>query len=692
MKLVIAEKPSVARSIAAVLDADEKKSGYIQGGEYLISWCVGHLVSLAPPEQYDSRYGESPWKFENLPIIPANWQFSLEKATRAQFDVLKELMFRSDVSEIICATDAGREGECIFRYVYNFAHCNKPVKRLWTSSLEESAIRQGFAELKPDSEYDRLFAAGFARAKADWLVGMNATRLFSIRYRTFLSVGRVQTPTLAMIVDRSHKVTNFIKEKFYTVDLDCGDFIASSERIDDHQMANSLSALCNGKSAVIADIKREKKTSSPPKLYDLTTLQREANRLCGYTAQQTLDYTQSLYEQKLVTYPRTDSQYITEDMEQTALSMVKTVCACFNQFAGYVNEPNIKRCINNSKVSDHHAIIPTEQICNAHITALPSGERNILLLIAARLLLATSEPHLYESIKVTVECESHNFFASGKSVTQIGYKALEKVVKNSFRSTKGVSEDEESSFKLPTVSRYNSVPAKISEHYTAPPKQFTEDTLLSAMETAGNSDYVDGSDVEKKGLGTPATRAGIIETLVKRGYISRDGKKLIPTDRGISLIKAVPNEVKSPKMTAEWETALQAIEKGTESADSFMSGIENYTRQLVSAYSSTVETSDFAVSRQFIGVCPKCGRKVVSYPKSYSCSSGKDGCGFVIWKTIAGKSISQAQAEKLLNNGRTDLIKGFASKTGKSFNARLKLNPDTSVVEFEFENKGGKSK
>ena len=692
MKLVIAEKPSVARSIAAVLDADEKKNGYIQGSSYLISWCVGHLVSLAPPEQYDSRYGESPWKFENLPITPANWQFSLEKATRAQFDILKELMFRSDVSEIICATDAGREGECIFRYVYNFAHCNKPVKRLWTSSLEESAIRQGFAELKPDSEYDRLFAAGFARAKADWLVGMNATRLFSIRHRTFLSVGRVQTPTLAMIVDRNHKVTNFIKEKFYTVDLDCGDFIASSERIDVHQTANSLSVLCNGKEAVVSNIKREKKTSSPPKLYDLTTLQREANRLCGYTAQQTLDYTQSLYEQKLVTYPRTDSQYITEDMEQTALSMVKTVCACFNQFAGYVNEPNIKRCIDNSKVSDHHAIIPTEQICNAHITALPSGERNILLLIAARLLLATSEPHLYESIKVTVECESHNFFASGKSVTQIGYKALEKVVKNSFRSTKGVSEDEESSFKLPTVSRYNSVPAKISEHYTAPPKQFTEDTLLSAMETAGNSDYVDGSDVEKKGLGTPATRAGIIETLVKRGYISRDGKKLIPTDRGISLIKAVPDEVKSPKMTAEWETALQAIEKGTESADSFMSGIENYTRQLVSAYSSTVETSDFAVSRQFIGVCPKCGRKVVSYPKSYSCSSGKDGCGFVIWKTIAGKSISQAQAEKLLNNGRTDLIKGFASKTGKSFNARLKLNPDTSVVEFEFENKGGKSK
>ena len=347
MILVIAEKPSVAKSIAAVLGASNKQNGYIQGNNYIISWCVGHLVSLAPPERYGSQYGEKPWKFENLPIAPVQWQFSLEKSTKAQFDILTDLMFRSDVTEIVCATDAGREGECIFRYVYNYAHCNKPVKRLWTSSLEESAIRKGFAELKDDSEYDKLFEAGFARAKADWLVGMNATRLFSIRHRAALSVGRVQTPTLAMIVDRDFKVKNFIREKFYTVDLDCGSFTASSARIDDYKTAYDLYMLCNGKQAVISSIQRDTKTSNPPKLYDLTTLQREANRLCGYTAQQTLDYTQSLYEQKLVTYPRTDSQYITDDMEQTALSMVDIVCKCFTVFASYVKTPNVQCCINN---------------------------------------------------------------------------------------------------------------------------------------------------------------------------------------------------------------------------------------------------------------------------------------------------------------------------------------------------------
>lgn len=688
MILVIAEKPSVAKSIAAVLGASNKQNGYIHGNNYIISWCVGHLVSLAPPERYGSQYGEKPWKFENLPIAPVQWQFSLEKSTKAQFDILKDLMFRSDVTEIVCATDAGREGECIFRYVYNYAHCSKPVKRLWTSSLEESAIRQGFSELKDDCEYDRLFEAGFARAKADWLVGMNATRLFSIRHRTFLSVGRVQTPTLAMIVDRNYKVKNFIKEKFYTVDLDCGDFIASTERIDDYQRANDIYTLCNGKEAVIADIKREKKISNPPKLYDLTTLQREANRLCGYTAQQTLDYTQSLYEQKLVTYPRTDSQYITEDMEQTALSMVSIVCKRFETVAKFVKEPNIKRCINNSKVSDHHAIIPTEELLNADIAALPTGEFNILALISTRLLLATSEPHLYESIRVTVRCENHDFYATGKLITQNGYKALEKAVKASFKNGRSSSENEEKSIKVPTVSSYFSVPAKVSEHFTAPPKQFTEDTLLSAMETAGNSDYTDGSNIEKKGLGTPATRAGIIETLVKREYVIRDNKKLIPTEKGVNLITAVPDEVKSPKMTAEWETVLQAIEKGRESADNFMIGIEAYTRQLVKMYSTVANGSDISFSRQVVGICPKCGKKVISYPKSYSCESGKDGCGFVIWKSIAGKSVSPTQAEKLLSSGRTDVMKGFVgSKTGKKFDARLKLNKNTYAVEFEFENK-----
>lgn len=692
MVLVIAEKPSVAKSIATVLGANEKKNGYIQGDNYLISWCVGHLVSLTAPENYDIRFAEKPWKLAQLPIIPEKWQFSLNESTKAQFDVLKELMFRSNVTEIICATDAGREGECIFRYVYNYANCHKPVKRLWTSSLEESAIRKGFAELKDDKEYDNLYSSGFARAKADWLVGMNATRLFSVAYHSFLSVGRVQTPTLAMIVDRDYKVRNFIKEKYFTVDLDCGDFVATSTRIDEHKSANELCENCDSKQAVISNIQRNQKTSNPPRLYDLTTLQRDANRICGYTAQQTLDYTQSLYEQKLVTYPRTDSQYITDDMEQTALSMVDTVCKCFDSFAGYVKNPNVKRCINNAKVSDHHAIIPTAEILNANIAALPSGERNILALIAARLLLATSEPHIYDSIKIIVCCERHEFYASGKTIISNGYKALEKAVKANFKNSKSDVEDEETIFKNPTVEFYASVPAKVSEHFTTPPKQYTEDTLLSAMETAGNGEYEDSSDIEKKGLGTPATRAGIIETLVKREFIIRDGKKLIPTEKGINLIKTVPDEVKSPKMTADWETTLQAIEKGTESSTDFMSGIESFTRQLVKTYSSAAPHSDLSFSRPSIGVCPKCGRKVFAYPKSYSCESGKDGCGFVIWKTVAGKEISLAQAEKLLTKGKTDLIKGFTSKAGKPFDAHLKLNKSTFAIEFEFDNKGGKKR
>ena len=692
MILIIAEKPSVAKSIAAVLGADENKSGYIQNDKYIVSWCVGHLVSLASPETYGTQYAEKPWKLEHLPILPMEWKFTLTSSTKAQFDIVKDLMFRSDVTEIVCATDAGREGECIFRYVYNYANCQKPVKRLWTSSLEESAIRQGFAELKDDNKYDNLFEAGFARAKADWLVGMNATRLFSIRHRAFLSVGRVQTPTLAMIVDRNFKVENFIKEKFYTVDLDCGDFTASSARIDSEKEAKALYQLCNGKQAVISSIQRKSVTNHPPKLYDLTTLQREANRLCGYTAQQTLDYTQSLYEQKLVTYPRTDSQYITDDMEQTAVDMIDTVCKCFTVFAGYVKNPDVKRCINNAKVSDHHAIIPTKEILNANIAALPSGERNILALIATRLLLATSEPYLYQSIKITVCSERHEFYANGKTIISDGYKSLEKAVRTNFKQTKSSDEEQEQIFNNPTVEFYASVPAKVSEHFTAPPKQYTEDTLLSAMETAGNSEYEDGSDVEKKGLGTPATRAGIIETLVKREFIIRDGKKLIPAEKGISLIKAVPDEVKSPKMTADWETALQNIEKGTESADVFMESITDFTRHLVKNYSSEDINSHLNFSRPSIGTCPKCSQKVFAYPKSYSCESGKNGCGFVIWKTIAGKEITPTQAEKLLTKGTSDMIKGFTSKTGKKFDARLKLNPATFITEFEFDNKGGKKR
>ncbi|MEE0265316.1 MAG: DNA topoisomerase 3 [Acutalibacteraceae bacterium] len=654
MRLVIAEKPSVAKTIATVLGVAHSKNGYIENDDYIISWCVGHLVGLAMPEAYGQKYAEQPWKFENLPILPQEWSFVVKSATKDQYNVLKMLMSKNDVTEIICATDAGREGECIFRYVYNLTGCTKPVKRLWTSSLEESAIRKGFDELRDGKEYDNLFNAGLARAKADWLVGFNATRLFSVRYRTMLSIGRVQTPTLAMIVDRNYRVTNFIKEKFYTVDLNCGEFIASSERIDNEETANNLQSITNNQSATIKSVNKQIKTVNPPKLYDLTTLQREANRQFGYTAQQTLDYTQALYEKKLCTYPRTDSQYITDDMENTALSLIDCIYTVFPDYKVAEFEPNIKRSINNEKVSDHHAILPTAEICKSDVKALPEGEYNILSLLSLKLLCAVATPHKYESVNVELISEksnSHIFKATGKKILCNGWKEIEAIAKKK-------SEQQEKT--LPDLSEgqvFETVSSKVAEHYTSPPKQFTEDTLLSAMETAGNNDYDENSDVDKKGLGTPATRAGIIENLVDRQYVVRDKKNLIPTEKGIKLIECVPEEVKSPKMTAEWETKLQDIEKGLSSDTDFIESITDYINSLIGKYAVADTSHTFSKKWECIGVCPKCGKQVLDYPKTYACESGKDGCGFTIWKTISGKSISSAQAKKLLDKKKTDLIK-----------------------------------
>lgn len=680
MKLVVAEKPSVAKTIATVLGVTNSKNGYIENNDYIISWCVGHLVGLAMPEAYGQKYAEQPWKFENLPILPQNWSFVVKSATKNQYNVLKKLMSNNNVTEIICATDAGREGECIFRYVYNQIGCTKPVKRLWTSSLEESAIRKGFEELKDGKEYDNLFNAGLARAKADWLVGFNATRLFSVRYRTMISIGRVQTPTLAMIVDRNHKVTNFIKEKYYTVDLDCGKFIASSERIDNEETANNLQSITNNQSATIKSVNKQIKSLNPPKLYDLTTLQREANRQFGYTAQQTLDYTQALYEEKLCTYPRTDSQYITNDMENTALNLINCIYTVFPDYKAFEFEPNIKRCINNAKVSDHHAILPTEEICNVDLKALPEGEYNILSLLSLKLLCAVATSHKYESVSIELISKKHIFKATGKKILCNGWKEIESLVK------KKPELQEKSLPDLTEGQVFETVISKVAEHFTSSPKQFTEDTLLKAMETAGNNDYDENSDVDKKGLGTPATRAGIIENLVDRQYIAREKKNLIPTEKGIKLIECVPDEVKSPKMTAEWETKLQEIEKGLSSDTKFIEGITDYINNLMSKYAVADTTHTFSKKWESVGICPKCGRQVIDYPKTYACESGKDGCGFNIWKTIAGKSISSAQAKKLLDKKKTDLIKGFTSKTGKSFDAYLKLNAENKV-EFEFKNK-----
>ncbi|MGN0678214.1 MAG: DNA topoisomerase 3 [Oscillospiraceae bacterium] len=650
MQLVIAEKPSVAQTIAKVLGANKRGDGCVEGNGYIVSWCVGHLVGLASPEIYDEKYKS--WSFDNLPIIPEQWKFSITAATKKQFDILKKLMADDRVDELVCATDAGREGECIFRYVYNLVKCKKPYKRLWVSSMEDVAIREGFENLRSSSEYDNLYEAGLCRAKADWLVGMNGTRLFTVRYGATLNIGRVKTPTLAMIVDRDNKVKNFVKEKYYTVDLNCGEFTAYSEHIDNEAAVKEIVNACNGSSATVTNVKTEKKTANPPKLYDLTTLQREANRYYGYTAQQTLDYVQSLYEAKLCSYPRTDSQYITEDMKDTFVSAVEMA----KEFTGIKCSDSINPLpvINNSKVSDHHALIITAEAVKYAPPIpkeLPSGEKNVLFLIAARMILASSAQHIYEATSVKLTCADTEFSAKGKVVLENGWKLQEQQLKSLIKNENIIADEtQDNETALPKLSEGDilSVTADIAEHWTSPPKPFTEDTLLSAMETAGNSDYDENADVEKKGLGTPATRASIIEDLVKREYVERKKKQLVPTEKGINLINVVPDEVKSPKMTADWETRLQAIEKGKESSETFLEEICEYISGLVHSYGSVAEGGSFQRPQKAsaaIGKCPNCGNDVKKGKFGFYCT-GK--CGMNIAK-VYGKELTEAQLLKLLD-------------------------------------------
>lgn len=683
MKLVIAEKPSVAKAIAAVIGANKSHDGYVEGNGYVVSWCIGHLVELYAPDEYDEKWKK--YSFDTLPIIPDQYKLKVLENTSKQFRVLKELMSRSDVDKLVCATDAGREGECIFRYVYIMAGCKKPFERLWISSVEDKAIRDGMSNLRPSTDFDDMYEAGFSRSKADWLVGMNFSRVFSCRYGSPLSVGRVQTPTLAMIVKRDHDVKNFVKQKFFTVELDLGSFTVSSARIEEKSAAVSLKEKCDGTTAAVKSVDTQIKKVNPPKLYDLTTLQREANRQYGYTAQQTLDYTQSLYEKKLVTYPRTDSQFLTEDMNSTALNTINSIFSVFSGFKPETEyEPDISRLINNAKVSDHHAIIPTGEIVHKDLNSLPDGERNILMLIASKLVIAAAPAHTYESVKVIVTCEGTEFSTTGKTVIEQGFKSVEKQIKSQLKGSADEKEDKEKT--LPEIKQgqtFDNVSTSIAEHFTSPPKTFTEDTLLSAMETAGNTDYDENSDVEKKGLGTPATRASIIEGLVKKGFIQRTKKQITATEKGAGLIEVLPDTVKSAKLTADWETRLQAIEKGCDRAEDFMSDIEEYVREIVSQYSERAENSVLGKNHSVVGTCPKCGRNVVELPKSFSCESGKDGCDFVIWKTIAGKQISADIAKQLLKDRETGLLSGFESKSKKSFDAYLKLKDDGSIA-FEF--------
>lgn len=638
--LVIGEKPSVSQELAKVLGAGTKKNGYMEGSGYIVSWCYGHLVGLKFPDEYSEDWAAK-WSFAQLPMIPNEWQFKISESSKDQFKVLKELMTSGDVTEIICATDADREGECIFRYVHNLVKCRKPVKRLWISSLEESAIRDGLNKLKNSSEYDNLYQAGFCRAKADWLVGMNGSRLFSVRYNAHLNTGRVQTPTLAMIVKRDDDIANFVKQKYFTVDLDIG-FKVSSVKIDDESEVDNLVSSCNGKTVTVTDVKKEIKSVSAPKLFDLTSLQREANKKFGYTAQQTLDYMQSLYEKKLVTYPRTDSQYLSDDMEQTAYSLIPAISDHFE--FGRVESPNLKAVINNSKVTGHHAIIPTESGVKCDISALAIGEQNILKLVALRLLCASASAYKYGSVKVKLLCENTEFTATGRTVLESGWKALDSKIGEAEKS------DEKS---LPNLENGMTFTAKAfkSEHFTSPPKAFTEDTLLSAMEHAGAEDF--DENAEKKGLGTPATRANTIENLVEHGYIQRDGKKIISTGKGRNLIKVMPDEVKSAQLTADWENKLLEVERGNLSADGFMNEINDFVTELVSKYGSVDNSVSFGENQPSIGNCPKCGKAVIKGKYGWYCSAR---CGMNLTK-VYGVELSEGQVKSLLSGKETSYIK-----------------------------------
>ena len=671
-QLVIAEKPSVARSIAAVIGATEKQNGYWQGGGYLVSWCIGHLVSFAEAGQYDEKYCK--WRYEDLPILPQPWQFIVPDEKKQQFEILRALLNRPDVDSVTAATDAGREGELIFRFVYQMAGCTKPVKRLWISSMEDAAIREGFANLRPDSDYDALYQSALCRAKADWLVGINATRLFSVLYHKTLTVGRVQTPTLKMLVDRDAKILRFQKEKYYTVSIQSGSLKADSGRIASMDEADTLKNACAGASAICSSVKREKKTEQPPKLYDLTTLQREANRLFGFTAKQTLDYAQQLYEKKLLTYPRTDSQYLTEDMGQTAQHLVSDLLGLLPFAQGLALTAEVGRVLNSKKVSDHHAILPTAEFVKQGFAGLAESECRLMNLVCSKLLCAVAAPHEYETVTAVFSCAGNEFTAKGKTVLVPGWKEIDQ----RFRSTLKADTEEEVLNTLPELAEGQSfsVMANVSEHFTSPPKAYTEDTLLSAMERAGAEDMPEEAD--RKGLGTPATRAAILEKLVQMGFVQRKGKQLVPTKDGINLAVVLPESLTSPALTAEWENRLTEIAKGNADPDEFMAEIEAQVRQLVKTYSciSADKQNLFQSERVIIGKCPRCGENVYEGKKNFYC--GNRGCQFVMWKNDRffeqrKKAFTPKIAAALLKNGKAKVKDLYSEKTGKTYDATVLL-------------------
>lgn len=687
--LVIAEKPSVAQSYAKNLSAYKREDGYLEGESCIVSWCLGHLAEYAQPEEYDPKYKK--WQFDDLPILPEAWKLKVSKDKKKQFDVLKGLMNRSDVEYLVNGCDAGREGELIFQRVYVLAGCRKPVKRLWISSMEDAAIQKGFQTMKSEEEYKNLCMAAVCRAQADWLIGMNGTRAYTTRYFKRLVVGRVQTPTLAMLAERQERIEHFQKEAFYKVALTDGKLTVVSENIANEEAADLLAALCNGSTAVVTQMKKERKKSFPPKLYDLTSLQREANRYFGYTAKRTLDMLQELYEEKLITYPRTDSQFVTEDMKDSVEELVEKMPVLLS-FVDYEQLGHgIKRVINNAKVSDHHAILPTKEAVEKGIADLPADKKNLMMLIYQQLVQATGEEYLYEQTDITVKCQEHDFKARGKIPVQMGFKKVEKAFKQLCVKTEPVEEKEkETSIPAGYEEGMRLFPVKAEKitHYTSPPKPFNEDTLLAAMETAGNKEF--DSETEKKGLGTPATRASIIEKLVSSGYAQRKGKQILPSTEGKELVKVMPEYLKSAVMTAEWENQLLMMEKGQITDTQFMGEITSLVRKILEVCREIPEEERrrFQTAREVIGKCPVCGCDVFEGKQNFYCSNRQ--CDFALWKEnrflgSMEKNLDKKMARELLDKACTHVKGLYSKKKDMKFDADLLLTLEDGKPRFHLE-------
>ena len=698
-KLVIAEKPSVAQSLAAVIGTADRKDGYLEGNGWRVSWCVGHLAGLADADSYDEKYAK--WRYDDLPILPEQWKLVVGKDKKKQFEVLKKLMNASDVTEVVNACDAGREGELIFRSVYELVGCKKPIKRLWISSMEDSAIRDGFQNLHPGSEYNGLRDAALCRAKADWLVGINATRLFSVLYHRTLNIGRVMSPTLALVVQRETEIDAFKPVPFFTVSLHFPGFSVSGECISEKAAAEELKNKCQGAAATVKKVECRDKSEKPPALYDLTTLQRDANRILGFTAQQTLDYLQSLYEKKLCTYPRTDSRYLTSDMVKS-LPMLADLVADAMPFGKCVEITcQENQVINDKKVTDHHAVIPTRNLRDADLSALPAGEKAVLELVALRFLCAVAQPYAYSETAVGVECCGSIFTVKGRVAKHLGWRMLEDSYRSNLKKEMGQDKDSENK-ALPELTEGQELPvsdAIVKEGKTSPPKHFTEDTLLSAMETAGKEDMPE--DAERKGLGTPATRAGILEKLVSAGFLERKKSKktvqLLPSHDAISLITVLPEQLQSPLLTAEWEYRLGEIERGQLAPEKFLTGISTMLKELVGTYRVIKGTEYlFSPPNEVVGKCPRCGGEVAELQKGFFCQNG--ACRFAIWKNSKWWAAKKKQPTKavvtaLLKDGRARLTGCYSEKTGKTYDATVLLEDDGQYANFKLEfdqQKGGK--